>query len=534
MNELTSCPPPKGRACVAGSVRLGLAFCVDDGVCNTLKIRPREVVAVDCSVTSVTYEILDDANAVIGLHTGSLVRVPCEAMRVKLVDACTGPGAPPPPGPIASLSIEFSETLLYSASTEQALMRIRNYNESTGAWALRYENLDGTLFTGTLPSDLVAQTAQVNVTRTTSMGCAANLPYIQRETSRFDAETGNLESELVDWVSPTGIVSLIAPPGFSPSPCPDPTLLLIANNTAETATAVNSANTAIVGAINAASTAEIAAADGNSNDQVIAQTATNAAITSAGIATVAAEQATTTAVQALGPQITSLSVLVQDASTAEIAAITAASTAEVLAQNQTTNAVTALRDFEHVSSEGCTLGIYTPRLDVFSYNQTTGIRVVVDTQYLVAGVWTSVAPADWLPGACSSQATLAKQICAYASQRASGTFSPAYAPMAPPSSPSVWIPVPGDFVQSFTVTPIKAAGTPSGPNFIQIELGLPDATNYTQVRLTEEFPSYTWSVAQDNGQTAEYILPDIRVTAVGDSAFAVVWTSECTLITTPD
>jgi hypothetical protein len=127
--------------------------------------------------------------------------------------------------PVANLKIEFSETLLYSASTEQSIVRIREYNEDTGAWVLRYENLDGTPFVGTLPADLTAQTAQVNVTRTSVLGCAASVPYIMRETSRFDAETGALESEIIEWVDSAGVVYSVAPAGFSLGDCICPSLL---------------------------------------------------------------------------------------------------------------------------------------------------------------------------------------------------------------------------------------------------------------------------------------------------------------------
>jgi hypothetical protein len=122
--------------------------------------------------------------------------------------------------PLPPLKIEFSETKLYSASSELGLFRIREYSEDTGVWTLRYENLDGTPFTGTLPTDLTSVTAQVNVTRTAVLGCAAGVSYYMRETARFDAETGALESELVDWVDSAGVVSAAAPAGFVLGDCP--------------------------------------------------------------------------------------------------------------------------------------------------------------------------------------------------------------------------------------------------------------------------------------------------------------------------
>lgn len=117
--------------------------------------------------------------------------------------------------PAANLQIEFSEMLLYSASTETALMRIRQYQESTGTWQLRYENLDGTAYAGILPPDLEAQTAQVNVTRTAVLGNNGSANFIQRETVRYDAETGAIESTVTDWIDSNGTVSVTKPVGFS-------------------------------------------------------------------------------------------------------------------------------------------------------------------------------------------------------------------------------------------------------------------------------------------------------------------------------
>ena len=124
-------------------------------------------------------------------------------------------------GPTANLKIEFSETLLHSASTELALMRIREYNEDLGTWSLRYENLDGTPFVGVLPADLTVATAQVQVTETALLGCAEGKAFEQRTTSRFDGETGALDSTLTVWVSAGGPVLSAAPPGFVLGACPE-------------------------------------------------------------------------------------------------------------------------------------------------------------------------------------------------------------------------------------------------------------------------------------------------------------------------
>jgi hypothetical protein len=122
-------------------------------------------------------------------------------------------------GPTASLKIEFSETLMHSASTEQSLMRIREYNEDTGLWSLRYENLDGTPFVGALPADLTVATAQVQVVRTTELGCSGGQAFVQRTTARFDSETGALESETIDWANSSGSTLAAAPEGFVLGEC---------------------------------------------------------------------------------------------------------------------------------------------------------------------------------------------------------------------------------------------------------------------------------------------------------------------------
>lgn len=414
MSDLTSCPPPKGKACVKDSERLGLPFCVDSGDCVTLKIRLREIVNADCTAASSSYQILDENNAVIGVHTGSLVRVQCEALRVKIVDSCDTVTGPPVPG--AALSIEFAETLLYSASTEQALVRIRQYSEATGIWTLRYEELNGTAFTGALPADLVAQTAQVNVTRTALPGCANGQPFTQYETTRFDAETGVPEGTSTEWVNAVGGSFSVQPVGFLIGSCPDPDLL----------------------------------------------------------------------------------------------------------------------DFEYVNSVGCADGVYTPRLDIYGHNTTTGAVVAVATQYLTAGVWQALTPANWLAGPCPAlppAASETKRVCPGAAQGASGVFSGIYATI---TQGSAWSSADLTGIQSITITAIKAQGAPFGPNAIFVSLGggfvgggLQIAT--TTLRLTEEFPSYTWSVAQDNASTAEFLGQGIQVDAVGDAAFVVTWTADCNL-----
>jgi hypothetical protein len=164
---------------------------------------PVFVAATSCDPV-LTTDVQVDNTLSQAVHT-----VPGTALQVKLCD------------PVANLKLEFSETKLYSASSELGLFRIREYNEDAGAWALRYENLDGTPFTGALPADLTATSAQVNVTRDNVLGCAEGVPYLMRVTSRFDAETGVLEDEVVDWVDSAGNATTAAPAGFVLGACPD-------------------------------------------------------------------------------------------------------------------------------------------------------------------------------------------------------------------------------------------------------------------------------------------------------------------------
>jgi hypothetical protein len=117
------------------------------------------------------------------------------------------------------MKLEFSETLLYSVSTEQTLVRVREYNEDSGAWVLRYENLDGSAYGGVVPPDATATSAQIQVVRTLAAGCAASVPYSQRDTSRFDSETGALESAVIDWVDSLGVSVSTIPTGFTLGAC---------------------------------------------------------------------------------------------------------------------------------------------------------------------------------------------------------------------------------------------------------------------------------------------------------------------------
>lgn len=122
-------------------------------------------------------------------------------------------------GPTTAVRIEFNETVLYSASTEQTVVRIREFNEDSGTWSLRYENLDGLPFVGSVPADLYEVTAQINVVRTETPGCANGQGYSQRTTSKYDAETGALEDEVVDWTDSTGAVLGAPPASFELGAC---------------------------------------------------------------------------------------------------------------------------------------------------------------------------------------------------------------------------------------------------------------------------------------------------------------------------
>lgn len=133
-------------------------------------------------------------------------------------------------GPTTAVRIEFSETVLYSASTEQTVVRIREFDEDNGTWGLRYENLDGTPFLGPMPGDLYEVTAQVAPVVNETLGCVlsfngAGFPvtekYIQRSTKLFDAETGALESTTTEWEDATGTIFTVAPVGFVLGTCPD-------------------------------------------------------------------------------------------------------------------------------------------------------------------------------------------------------------------------------------------------------------------------------------------------------------------------
>jgi hypothetical protein len=190
--------PEVWDAAVGGGLVVG-AVITPKGECPlVVTTAPTTAIGVDCSGNPVT------ATAV-----GVAQTVP-HPTAVQNVKVC---------GPIANFKIEFSETLLFSASTEQSIYRVKEYNEGAGTWVTRYESLDGTPFTGTLPTDLNRVSALANVTRTQVLGCAAGVPYAMRETSRFDAETGALESEVIDWVDSAGVVATTLPVGFKLGAC---------------------------------------------------------------------------------------------------------------------------------------------------------------------------------------------------------------------------------------------------------------------------------------------------------------------------
>jgi hypothetical protein len=183
------------------------AIPVDFAVISGGTALPVTVVTVPVSVPATTCATLDTTVQAADLLSQAVHTTPGTALQVKLCD------------PVVNMKLEFSETLLYSASTEQTLVRVREYNEDSGAWVLRYENLDGSAYGGVIPPDATATSAQIQVVRTLAAGCAASVPYSQRDTSRFDSETGALESSVIDWVDSTGVAVAIIPSGFTLGAC---------------------------------------------------------------------------------------------------------------------------------------------------------------------------------------------------------------------------------------------------------------------------------------------------------------------------
>lgn len=78
----------------------------------------------------------------------------------------------------------------------------------------------------------------------------------------------------------------------------------------------------------------------------------------------------------------------------------------------------------------------------------------------------------------------------------------------------------GTRLQAFGVTVLR-----SGPDFSTdyVRVTLPTGTNVYMVQGMTQ----TWSVAQDNGLRAEFMLPgEVTVTCFGQSACSVFWTEE--------
>lgn len=102
---------------------------------------------------------------------------------------------------------------------------------------------------------------------------------------------------------------------------------------------------------------------------------------------------------------------------------------------------------------------------------------------------------------------------------ASGTLTAAY---DPDSNGPTWVGNTFGYVQSVTVTVLKADSTPSGAN--RVRVNFPGAGAAQRLFLTQG-ETKTWSVAQDSSNIAE-ALSAMSIEAEGNSAFNVVWTQQ--------
>lgn len=102
---------------------------------------------------------------------------------------------------------------------------------------------------------------------------------------------------------------------------------------------------------------------------------------------------------------------------------------------------------------------------------------------------------------------------------AAGSFAATHDPLG---NGAAWTPVlsVGMALQSFTVTAVRA-GLPLGTNGVRIRF----AQTGSEVYLAQG-QSFTWSVAQDNGNISEIMDPEVSVECFGNSAAAIAWTEQ--------
>lgn len=98
---------------------------------------------------------------------------------------------------------------------------------------------------------------------------------------------------------------------------------------------------------------------------------------------------------------------------------------------------------------------------------------------------------------------------------ASGTFAASHDPDA---NGAVWSGVTFGYLQSVTITVLRAGATPASPNRVEVTFPTPGAA---KLYLTQG-ETKTWSVAQDGENIAEALV-GIDIEAVGNTAFNVVW-----------
>lgn len=128
--------------------------------------------------------------------------------------------------------------------------------------------------------------------------------------------------------------------------------------------------------------------------------------------------------------------------------------------------------------------------------------------------------ANTVPGACViPDVPVQARILGGGINIASGTQTAAYDPDGNGASWS-WNPSAGPILQSFTVTALRA-GTPASGNTVIVRFGPTGSRVYLAQGQT-----FTWSVAQDDGNTAEIFDQEFRVDTVGNAAANIIWTEQ--------
>lgn len=144
-----------------------------------------------------------------------------------------------------------------------------------------------------------------------------------------------------------------------------------------------------------------------------------------------------------------------------------------------------------------------PIVAAVRYTDVAGVPITLGAgQVVVAGECSPRSAALWPLGA----------------NYASGSFAASH---DPDSNGAAWSGVTFGYLQSLTVTVLRAGTTPASPNRVEVTFPTPGAP---RLYLTQG-ETKTWSVAQDGENIAEALV-GMDIVAVGNAAFNIVWVQQ--------